>query len=142
MVSNNIDPYLYRDRSSELPSINRQNKEPIDKNAFNKMLQVKLPPGVSSSALSRIPSKNQVEEHVGNDAERQKLYNAAQQFESFFMEKMFSTMKKSIQKTGLIDGGKAEEIFDEMLTSERVQQMAHKGDFGLAEMMYRDMVSL
>ena len=64
MVSSNIDPYLYRDRSSELPSINRQNKEPIDKNAFNKMLRVKLPAGVSSSALTRIPNKNRVEEHV------------------------------------------------------------------------------
>lgn len=97
---------------------------------------------LSSSRIHYGASRQEVLEHVGEIPERKKLYQAAIEFESFFVEKMFKEMKKNVGKGDLFHGGFAEEIFDDLLTTERVKALSAKTEFGLAEKMYQQLQNL
>lgn len=97
---------------------------------------------ISSSQFNQELTRKQIQEHIGNNSERKKLYEAAREFESFFVEKMFKEMKKNVPKNELFHGGMAEEVFDDMLLSERVKGMSNSTEFGLAEMMYRQLQNI
>jgi flagellar protein FlgJ len=64
----------------------------------------------------------------------------AQDFESVFLEQMFRSMRSSVQKSGLVDGGNAEEIYTSMLDSEYAKQMSSQGNSGLAQMIERQLL--
>jgi Rod binding domain-containing protein len=68
-----------------------------------------------------------------------KLYKVSQEFEAIFIKQMLNVMRKSVNKTGLMDGGMAEEIFEDMLYDEYAQNMAKSGSFGIADMIYRQL---
>ena len=68
-----------------------------------------------------------------------KLYKVSQEFEAIFIKQMLNVMRKSVNKTGLLDGGMAEEIFEDMLYDEYAQNMAESGSFGIADMIYRQL---
>jgi flagellar protein FlgJ len=65
-----------------------------------------------------------------------RLYKVSQEFEAIFIKQMLNVMRKSVSKTGLLDGGTAEEIFEDMLYDEYAQKMAESGSFGIANMIY------
>lgn len=54
------------------------------------------------------------------------------EFESIFMHQMLKEMRKTVNKTGMISGGHAEEIFSDMLDEERAKSMS----IGLGDLMY------
>lgn len=64
------------------------------------------------------------------------LYGACQDFEAIFVKQMLKSMKSTIQKTGMLDGGFAEEIYDDMLYDEYAKKMVKTGGFGVADMLY------
>jgi len=68
-----------------------------------------------------------------------RLYKVSQEFEAIFIKQMLNVMRKSVSKTGLLDGGMAEEIFEDMLYDEYAQKMAESGSFGIADMIYRQL---
>lgn len=138
-----VDPLLYRNHGSELEQKLGQVKQAGAEasgssfdDILNQKMDSKLRATISSDDISPVPGKQEILKHIGNDKGRRKLYEAAEEFEGYFLEKMFREMKKNVPKSGLIDGGFAEEIFDEMLTTERVGAMAHSMEFGLAETIY------
>lgn len=65
-----------------------------------------------------------------------KLYEACVEFEALFIKQMLSAMRKSVQKAGLLDGGMAEDIFEDMLYDEYSKSMARTAGFGLADTVY------
>ena len=65
-----------------------------------------------------------------------KLKDACRDFEAIFIKQMLDSMKKTVQKTGLMEGGMAEDIFEDMLYDEYAKKMAETAQFGLAETMY------
>ena len=71
--------------------------------------------------------------------EHRKLYEACLDFEALFIKQMLNAMRKTVDKTHLIDGGMAEEIFEDMLYDEYAKKMARTAQFGLADMLYRDL---
>ena len=81
------------------------------------------------SAGSPLSSKNAIDK--GSD-----LYKQCQEFEAIFVKMMLKEMKNSVLKTGLIDGGYAEDIFEDMLYDEYAKKMAQTAQFGLAETIY------
>ena len=145
MVTSRIDPFLYRSHETEIEKrIKRANQSSEKTNSeFAKAIELQRQKNkklnISSNNFSRGLTKEQIRKHIGNDQNRQKIYEAAEQFEAFFVEKMFREMKKNLGKSKLIDGGFAEEIFDEMLTTERVGQLAHQQHLGLAEKIYQQL---
>jgi flagellar protein FlgJ len=70
-----------------------------------------------------------------------KLYEACVDFEALFVKQMLSAMRKSVQKTGLLDGGMAQDIFEDMLYDEYAKSMARNAGFGLADTVYLQLTS-
>jgi peptidoglycan hydrolase FlgJ len=64
-----------------------------------------------------------------------KLKTACDEMESLFIQHMLTEMRKTVTKSGLIDGGRAEEIYTSMMDAEVAKQMAASGGLGLARML-------
>ncbi|MCW7481635.1 rod-binding protein [Leptospira kanakyensis] len=91
---------------------------------------------VSSSSL-RVPQN--IREEIKEDPYRKKLYDASVEFESVFVKMMLKEMKNSVHKEKLIDGGYAEEIFEDMLYDEYAKNISQNESMGLAEEIYKQM---
>ena len=63
--------------------------------------------------------------------EAQRLEKACAEFESLFINLVMKQMRKTVTKSGLIDGGMGEEIFTGMLDEEIAKQMASRHGLGL-----------
>ena len=74
------------------------------------------------------------------ESERAALKKQTQEFESMFIELVLKSMRDSVQKAGLVDGGNAEEIYKSMLDSEYAKTLAQQGTMGLAAAMERQLV--
>lgn len=85
-----------------------------------------------SNSVSAAGAKNRIDK-------TSELYKVSQEFEAIFIKQMLNVMRKSVSKTGLLDGGMAEEIFEDMLYDEYAQKMAESGSFGIADMIYRQL---
>lgn len=68
-----------------------------------------------------------------------KLLHAAEEFESFFIYMLLKEMRKTVPQTKLFHGGRAEEIWQDMMDEEVGKQIAHTPGMGIgiAEMIYR-----
>ena len=67
-----------------------------------------------------------------------KLKKTCQDLEAVFLNMMMADMRKTVQKSNLVDSSK-EEIMRSMLDSEMTKDMAKAGGIGLADMMYRQL---
>ena len=76
----------------------------------------------------------------GKEKDIAQVKKLASDFESIFLEQMFRSMRSSVQKSGLVDGGNAEEIYTSMLDSEYAKQMSGQGNAGLAQMIERQLL--
>ena len=87
---------------------------------------------------SRVDSLANAERKLtaGAEKELKKLREASQDFEAIFIKLMLDAMRKTVPKGGLIDGGMAEDIFEDLLYEERAKIMAKTGSLGLADMIY------
>jgi Rod binding domain-containing protein len=64
------------------------------------------------------------------------LYKVCLEFEAIFIKQMLNSMRKTVEKSGLLDGGLAEDFFEDMLYDEYAKKMASTANFGLAAMIY------
>jgi len=72
----------------------------------------------------------------GTEAENRRLEKACADFEAIFVEQLFKTMRASIPESGLLDSGRAEEIYTDMMDQQVAREMAHgQGAIGLANQM-------
>ncbi|RHX84562.1 rod-binding protein [Leptospira stimsonii] len=101
---------------------------------FNEKLSGKI-----SSSEIRLP--HNIKEEIQADPYRKKLYSASVEFESIFVKMMLTEMKKTVEKSGLIDGGHAEEIFEDMLYDEYAKNLSSNSSLGLAEQIYQSLSS-
>lgn len=70
----------------------------------------------------------------------EKLYKACEDFEAIFTQMMFKEMRKTINKSELINGGYAEEVFQGMMDEEIAKESA-KGNGSLADLLYQQLRS-
>jgi len=84
-------------------------------------------------------------EHAGQAARRLEskivekgspLYKVCLEFEAIFIKQMLNSMRKTVEKSGLLNGGLAEEFFEDMLYDEYAKKMAVTANLGLAAMIY------
>jgi Rod binding domain-containing protein len=68
-----------------------------------------------------------------------KIKSACMEMESMFIQNMFKEMRASIPKGGLTSGGKAEEMFTEMLDAELARSLSASGGIGLSAMVQRQL---
>lgn len=101
---------------------------------FNSTLSGKV-----SSSEVKMP--HNIKEEISADPYRKKLFDASVEFESIFVKMMLKEMKSTVHKSGLIDGGYAEEIFEDMLYDEYSKNLSANSSLGLAEQIYQSLSS-
>lgn len=67
------------------------------------------------------------------------LYKVSVEFEAIFIKQMLNVMRQTVDKSGLIDGGMAEEIFEDMLYDEYAKRMAESRQLGIADIIYEQL---
>jgi Rod binding domain-containing protein len=71
---------------------------------------------------------------------KSKLFEQCQEFESIFVKMMLSEMQKTVDKSDdLMNGGWAEEVFQDQLYDEYAKSMTKTANFGLADQLYRQL---
>ena len=66
----------------------------------------------------------------------ERLKEACKDFQAIFVKQMLDSMRKTVNEQGLLDGGRAEEIFEDMLYEKYAQKISDTAGLGLDEMMY------
>lgn len=79
--------------------------------------------------------KRNVQSAEGKD----RLKEVCTQFEAIFIKQMLKSMKNTVQESGLINGGMAEDFFEDMLYDSYAEKMAKTANFGISDMMYRQL---
>nr|WP_317359342.1 rod-binding protein [uncultured Tyzzerella sp.] len=83
--------------------------------------------------------KNSFDNAMKNDKEEE-LKEACVKFESYFLNMMFKSMRKTVVSGGgLFEKSNAQKIFEEGLDQELTKKMANEGGIGLADMMYKQL---
>lgn len=67
------------------------------------------------------------------------MREAARDFESVFVNQLLKLMRQTVEKSGLISGGRAEEIFQGMLDEKYADIMSRDSRVGIADMIYKEM---
>ncbi|WP_223111626.1 rod-binding protein [Thiospirochaeta perfilievii] len=80
-----------------------------------------------------------LQKSITNSKDDQKLKESCKEFEAMFIKQMLSSMKKTVNKSGLIKENMGEKIFDDMLSDEYSKSMAQTSSFGIADMMYKQL---
>ncbi len=68
-----------------------------------------------------------------------KLMDVCIEMESLFVSKMLKTMRNTIPKNEFINGGFAEEVFEDMLFDKYALSLSKNSNLGIAAMLYEDM---
>ena len=68
-----------------------------------------------------------------------KVKKAAQDFEAMFVGMMLKSMRATVGKNQLTDGGHGEESFRSLLDQEYAQTAARSGSIGLGKMLEREL---
>ena len=79
---------------------------------------------------------------IGSAAEQPKaieLRKACSEFESVFIAFLLKEMRATVDKSGLIDGGKSEQLYESMMDAQLARKIASTGGFGLAKMLYEQL---
>jgi peptidoglycan hydrolase FlgJ len=70
------------------------------------------------------------------------LYKACEDFESIFIKQMLDAMRKTLNKEdSLLDNGMGQDVYEDMLYDQYAKKMSSTGQFGLADMIYRQVSS-
>lgn len=72
----------------------------------------------------------------------EKIETLAHEFESLFMSQMIKSMRSTVEKSGLVDGGSAEELYTQMLDEQLARQMAFNQKSGLSDKLVEQLTSL
>jgi len=65
-----------------------------------------------------------------------KLYQLCLELETFLVKNLISSMRNTVQKSGLIDEGFAGKMYEDMLYDEYAKDFTKNANFGLAEQAY------
>ncbi len=76
------------------------------------------------------------------EGEDRRLREVTQEFEALFVKQMLDAMRATRDTdSDMLHGGMAEDFFEDMLYTEYAKIMAKTGDFGLGEVLYRELAS-
>jgi flagellar protein FlgJ len=68
-----------------------------------------------------------------------KLYEQCLELEIFLVKTLVSSMRSTVQKSGLIDEGFAGKMYEDMLYDEYARVLTQNANFGMAEMAYLEL---
>lgn len=78
----------------------------------------------------------QVRFELPRGSEEERLRAVAVEFEALFAKQMLNAMRQTLDpESDMLDGGMAEDIFEDMLFEEYSRQMANTGSLGIADLI-------
>ena len=69
-------------------------------------------------------------------SEMVKLKEACTDFESLFVKQMLDSMRKTVNRSGLLEKNMGEDVFEDMLYDEYAKKMTETSRLGIGKMMY------
>ena len=100
----------------------------IEKNIFSKMTEKNLERLRNESSFGKIGSEKGIEK-VSRD------------FESVFLHKLLTAMRKTVPKSGLLDSF-ASDMYQSMMDEEIAKEMSTKKGMGMGEMIYNELSNI
>lgn len=98
--------------------------------------QSKIIPSISNPIQSKAEN---IAQKIGNGVQKDsELESAAQDFEAILIHKMLDSMRKTVTKSGLLESFSSD-MYQSMFDEELANEMAKKGEVGLANMMYKQL---
>jgi flagellar protein FlgJ len=98
--------------------------------------QSKIRPSISNPIQDKAEN---IAQKIGNGVQKDAdLQSAAQDFEAIFLHKMLESMRKTVPKSGLLESFSAD-MYQSMFDEELANEMAKRGEVGLANMMYKEL---
>ena len=103
-----------------------------------------FPPGGLSAATSHWPAHERLlgSAPTGGGVDQmppRELQQACREFESVFIAYLLKEMRATVDKSGLIDGGPSEELYQSMMDTQVARNLSSTGGFGLAEMLFQQL---
>lgn len=77
------------------------------------------------------------DEELKEVKDKERLMSVAREFEAIFYHQLFKSMRKTIPRSGFIDGGFAETVFEDFLDYEIARMGVEQATGGLADMIYQ-----
>ena len=85
--------------------------------------------------LERVRQSQKAAKHPRGDQVDAPLRNACVEMESLFVNYLLQEMRATVDKSGFISGGRAEEIFTSLLDTELSKEISASGGIGLSSML-------
>ena len=77
----------------------------------------------------------------GNTNSEKKIENVSRDFESIFLHKLLTSMRKTVPKSGLLDSF-ATDMYKSMMDEEISKEMSKNKGMGMGEMIYNDLSNI
>jgi len=87
---------------------------------------------LATANLARLRSASRTDKSLRADA--------ARQLASLFVYQLLREMRRTIPKSALFDGGRAQEIYEQMIDERLADHIAASDRFGLAEMIHKELM--
>ena len=100
-------------------------------------------PGTTDDAAEKaklLSSRKLSPDGAIDEKHRQKLKKISQDFEGLFVGMMLKSMRETVGKEKLTNGGHGEDIFKSMLDQEYVAAASKSGGFGLAKQIEKELI--
>lgn len=94
-----------------------------------------------SSKFSLSFSNEEITEKIdkNKEFEKKRLREVSEDFEALMINQMLKEMRKTVNKSDLINGGMAEQIFEDMLYDEYSKEFSKTKTFGLSDIIYNQL---
>ena len=106
---------------------------PVDEEKVGASFSKALSQAVRDGGGSHAPDKSK------HAKQEKRLWDACIEMESLLVGKMLKEMRKTVHKSGWLNGGFAEEIFEDMLYDEYAMSLSRNSNLGMAKMLYDEL---
>lgn len=90
----------------------------------------------SKFSLNIKNSEENIENKEIANNEKKRLREVSEDFEALMINQMLKEMRKTVNKSDFLNGGMAEQIFEDMLYDEYSKEFSKTKTFGLADIIY------
>jgi len=105
---------------------------------FSRLLErTRLEAGDSTSPVVDTGRRSPYEAPIDKN---DKLYQLCLELETFLIKNLLTSMRNTVQKSGLVDDSFAGQMYEDMLYDEYAKDFAKTADFGLAAQAYRQLL--
>ena len=135
MEINSIGMELFDDYRISAQSLSNYQNNPPGTLNFAELLKKAAPREDSAGAPEAAANAHRTAKIDKTD----KLYEQCLELETFLVKTLISSMRNTVQKSGLVDEGFAGKMYEDMLFDEYAKEFTKKANFGLAEQAYLEL---